>query len=157
MTDTVTLGNLLVLLGVIGGVATLLMHARKVRRENEADARGRSDEILAEVRTNRETIDNRVTKVETRIADFMPRSEIEGKVEHEKNNRSQADEFLRARIDKHDEQITQTLVEVGRLHERGVATDAALAEIKALLKEIPRELGARLDKLGDQVAHGGRS
>lgn len=142
----ISIGTIAVLVGLLVSVITIVSFFRKNARENAEDANRRTDVILEEVRANRETADGRLVKIETRIADFMPRAEIEAKIEHEKNNRVQAQDSLYRLGDKNAANIGEMQVALGKVEQRALSMESVLAEMKALIKDLSREVNSKLDK-----------
>ena len=152
MDHTITLGSIIGIVTIIVGVTAILMNSRKIRRDNEADGRLRTDELKGEIRLHNDSVEKRLVTLESRSADFMPRGEIESKLDHEKANRALADQGLKAAVDRHAEAIVEIRVDQGKMSERHASLASTMEEIKTLVKEQGKDLGARLDKLTDTMA-----
>lgn len=155
---TFTLQGVAILATLIVGLITIMMNQRKVRRENEADARERQNEILGEVRSNRKSEEDRfreiegdIREVQTRMERFLPGDVIDGKIEHLKLNRQTVEE-------KHERDIKEMNVgirglerQVARLEERHDGTDKMVGEVKQAIKDMTAEMKAGFKELTRQA------
>lgn len=144
---TFTLQGVSILLGIVIAVLTIVGALRKTRRENEADAQARTDRLMTEVTKHNDSFEGRLKTAEVTIRDFMPRAEIEAKIEHLKGNRQQAEEALKTGVDRNARDIVEMKVALGRLEQKQDGFAADMGEIKALLKEQARDTAGRLDKM----------
>lgn len=149
--DTITTGGLVILLTLISGIVALVMHARKIRRENEADGRARTNELKLEFKSVEIPLTERLVKVEAKIGEFMPRSEIEAKLEHEKGNRQQADEALRRITDNLSRDVRDIMIGQSRIEQQHQDTVASVAAVRDSIKDLSKEIGARFDKVSSAL------
>lgn len=145
--DKITLGGLIILLTLVTGIVALIMNARKIRRENEEDGRKRTEELKTEFKLVHLTLAERLVKVENRIADFMPRNEIEAKMEHEKGNRQQADEALRRITDNLSRDVRDIMIGQSRIEQQHQDTVASVAAVRDSIKDLSKEMGVRFDRV----------
>ncbi len=147
--DTVTLGNILGTLGVIASMGGFLW---KIKSDNKIESRAVTDEIKQEFKTVEVTLAERIVKLETKIVDFMPRKEIEDKIEHERANRVQNDEALARITDRLSNDVRQIMVGQSKIEQQQQATSGTVGEIKESLKDLSKEMGARFDKISNAIS-----
>lgn len=140
--NTITLGNLIVLLGVVGGCVTLFMNQRKVRRENEADIESKITKATGGLRTD-------VDRLQQKTADHLTATVIEDKIEHLKVNRQQIEAGHDTRIDRNARDIIELRIALGKVEQKHEGLEEDVSEIKSLLKEQRSETKAGFDKLQD--------
>jgi hypothetical protein len=158
MNDTITLGSILgSTLTTVAVLYGIYINGRKVRRETEADldardaklentTRERSEELKAEIRLHNDSVEKRLGSLEAKSIDFMPRAEIEGKIEHERRNRIAAQDSTVQALNRHSDKITGLEVCVGKVEQKQDGMAADMTELKTLLRDLSRDLNAKLDK-----------
>lgn len=149
---TFTISSIVVLVSLVAGFLAIIAFFRKVSRENADDANRRTTEILEEVRANRETADSRLVKVETRIADFMPRAEIEQRIEHLKINRQTVESALSNQLEKLSTEQVRQGIQIGKLEERHEGMAATMSEVKILIKDLATDMKAGFKDIAERKA-----
>jgi hypothetical protein len=129
-----------IVLGLPGMYVALSREGRTRRAEETEEAQERSDKLLNEIKENRKTVDDRLKELEVKSADFMPRREIEAKIEHEKANRLASDQQILRTQEAHGVQISEIKVCLGKLEERHVGLAEGMIEIKDLVKELRSDM-----------------
>lgn len=152
MTDSITLGAVVIFLTLISSTVGLLWKLRQLRRENEDDGRNRTDELKNEFKSVHLSLTDRIVKIETRIPDFMPRGEIEAKIEHEKVNRTMADEGLRRITEGLQQDVRSIMIGLSKIEQQHSDTVNSVVDIKLTLKDLSKELGARFDKISQSIS-----
>lgn len=150
--ERITLGAIVILLTLVTGVVALLMNARKIRRENEADGRARTNEMKTEFSKVHTSLSERLCTVEDKITSFMPRSEIEAKMEHEKNNRQTADESLRRITDNLSRDVRDIMIGQSKIEQQHADTSNSVSDIKDTLKDMSRDLSTKFDKIASDIS-----
>ncbi len=144
---------------------TLIGMLRTARRQNTQDTHAVADELKAVLHTRidemREQmtelkvgLTERVSKLERDAAEFMPRREIETKIEHERANRVLLGDAIARQLNGTTTDIRDIMVKVGGLQQRQDGHDQQMTELKNLVREGFREQNGKIDKLADAIREG---
>lgn len=145
----ISVGGIIILVGLIGSVITILRALKANRTENEAAQQQREDRFMDKIDKHNDSVEDRLKDLELTSRDFMPRAEIEKAIEHEKQNRLTSQGILKDAITQAAKDIVDIRVGQGKMEQKQDGLSSDMSELKNLLKEQGKDTAARLDKLND--------
>ena len=145
----ISVGGLIILVGLIASVVTILRTLKTNRVENEKAQQEREDRFMSSIDKHNDSVEDRLKGLETTCRDFMPRAEIEKAIDHEKQNRLTAQMYQKEAQDRSAKDIVDIRVGLGKMEQKQDSLTSDMSELKNLLKEQGKDTAARLDKLSD--------
>jgi hypothetical protein len=147
----ISLGGVIILVGLVSSVTVILRALKANRLENEKALQEREDRFMGQIDKHNDSVEDRLKTLEVTCRDFMPRREIEAKIDHEKSNRVAGQEGMIATQRDQARTLGDIQKEQARFGAQLEASTGTVAKLEATIDRFVVHVNERLDKISDCV------